>query len=307
MSRSPASLTAPRHWPLWLALGLYRLFLRLPWRLRHATARGVATLYRRSNNRRVRIARTNLALAFPEQSAAWREALLRDNLATMACAVADYGLLWWRSEAALERLLMVEGETHLRRCVEAGQPVILLTGHSVALDFGALAISRRFAAVGLVKRMKNPLADRLVWRGRTRFRGHLHTRDEGLRPIIRAIKHGAAFYYLPDEDLSHVRGSEWRFLPFFGLPTATITALPRLARVTGATILPCMTRLDPATGTYRVTIDPPLTDYPTDDEQAGSERMNQELERMVRRDPRQYMWTLRLFKTRPNGEPSPYD
>ncbi len=91
------------------------------------------------------------------------------------------------------------------------------------------------------------------------------------------------------------------------MPTATITALGRLSRVSNAAILPAMTYFDPRRQVYEVRIHPPLEPFPSGDERQDTERMNQVLEQMIRQRPEQYMWTLRLFKTRPEGETPPYD
>ena len=299
-------MLAPRHWPTWVALGLFWWIGRLPWRGRALLGAGAGELLYRFNRRRRHIVAVNLALCFPELSEARRERLARDYFRRLAQVSLDYGLLWWGSTKRLQRMISVEGMEHLQRCREAGRPVILLTGHTVALDFGAVAVTREVATVGMIKPVRNPVIEWLMSRGRTRYWGRLFRRQDGLRPVVRALRRGEAFYYLPDEDLSHVKGGEWIFAPFFGVPTATITALGRLARLTGAAVIPCMSRYLPEEGRYRVTLHPPLDDFPCGDDEADTERMNRELEEMIRTCPEQYMWSLRLFKTRPGGAPSPY-
>ncbi len=299
-------LLALRQWPVWLGLGLYRLLALLPRRSRAALGARVGDLIRLGNPRRRHVVEVNLELCFPELRREERERMARDYFRRLAQSSLDYGSLWWGGAARLERLVSVEGMEHLQRCRERGRPVILLTCHSVALDFGATAITRHFPTVGLVKPLRNPVIEWLMSRGRTRYRGRLFLRRDGLRPIVRALRRGEIFYYLPDEDLTHVKGGEWIFAPFFGVPTATITALGRLARITGAVVIPCISRYLPERGGYRVALGAPLEDFPTGDPVADTIRMNRELEEMIRRHPEQYMWSLRLFKTRPGGEPSPY-
>lgn len=301
-----SALLAPRYWPTWLALGLYGLQSGLPWRMRAGLGRRIGDLIYRTNVRRRHIVRVNLELCFPELDTVQREQMARDYFRSLAQSSLDYGVLWWGSAARLDRMVSVEGADYLQRCQTEGRPVILLTGHSVGLDFGATAITRRFATVGLIKPVRNPVIEWLMSRGRTRYQGRLYLRKEGLRPVVRALRQGQAFYYLPDEDLTHVKGSDWVFAPFFGVPTATITALGKLARLSGAAVIPCMTRYLPEQGRYRVSLSAPLKDFPSGDAVADTVRMNAELERMIRRQPEQYMWSLRLFKTRPDGVPSPY-
>ena len=301
-----STLLAPRYWPTWLGLGLYGSLSVLPWRMRAGLGRRIGDLIYRTNARRRSIVMVNLQLCFPELDAARREQMARDYFRRLGQSSLDYGILWWGSAARLDQMVTIDGVEHLQRCQAQGRPVILLTGHTIALDFGATAITRRFATVGLIKPVRNPVIEWLMSRGRTRYRGRLYLRKEGLRPVLRALRQGQAFYYLPDEDLTHVKGSDWIFAPFFGVPTATITALGKLARLSGAAVVPCMSWYLPEQGRYRVSLSAPLEDFPSGDIAADTGRMNTELERMIRRQPEQYMWSLRLFKTRPDGEPSPY-
>ncbi len=304
--RFSRSLLAPRHWPTWLGLGLYRLLSLLPRRARAALGRRIGDLIHLINARRRHIVMVNLELCFPELDPERRERMARDYFRCLAQSTLDYEVLWWGSGKRLDRMVTVQGMEHLQLCREQGRPVILLTCHTVALDFGAATITRRFATVGMIKPVRNPLIEWFMSRGRTRFRGRLFLRSAGLRPVVRALRRGEMFYYLPDEDLSHVKGGEWIFAPFFGVPTATITALGRLARLTGAAVVPCASWYLAESGGYRVILSPPLEDFPTGDTAADTARMNRELEGMIRQHPEQYMWSLRLFKTRPGGEPSPY-
>ncbi len=299
-------LLAPRYWASWLGLALFWLISCLPWRVRASLGRWAGGLVYRTSKRRRHIVKINLELCFPQLDEAQREQMARNYFCRLAQISMDYGILWWGSTARLERMVSVNGLEYLRQCQTQGRPVILLTGHSVALDFGATAITRQFATVGLIKPVRNPVIEWLMSRGRTRYQSKLYLRKEGLRPVVRALRRGEAFYYLPDEDLTHVTGSNWIFAPFFGVPTATITALARLARLSSAAVIPCMTYYLPEQGCYRVSFSAPLKDFPSGDIETDTVRMNAELEAMIRRQPEQYMWSLRLFKTRPDNKPSPY-
>lgn len=293
----------PRFWPTWLGLGLLWLLGLLPGALR----RGLGGLlgdaaYRRHGKRR-QIVYTNLAWCFPEKDEAEREALARRYFRLFSQSLLDYGIILWGGRRRLKHLLHLEGGEHLGKQVKDGRPVILLTCHNLGLDFGAAALTQSFRSVGLVKEARDPLLDWVVARGRTRFHGILYQRDRGIRPVVRAIKQGYAFYYLPDEDLGPEASV---FVPFFGVPTATLTALSKLVRMTGAAVLPYMTFYRPEAGRYVAQIFPPLEGFPSGDQQADAARMNLELEKMIRLAPEQYMWSLRIFQSRPDGSPPPY-
>jgi KDO2-lipid IV(A) lauroyltransferase len=165
-----------------------------------------------------------------------------------------------------------------------------------------LAAIRDRKFVSMYRKSRDPLLEYLFSR-RGRFGPILVERMASLKPIIRAMREGRIFYYLPDQDMGE-RASV--FAPFFGIPAATVTVLSRLAETTHAAVLPCITRILPGGRGYELRFFPPLENFPTDDPAADAARMNREIENWVREMPEQYMWSYRRFKTRPNNGPSLY-
>ncbi len=294
---------APRYWGVWLGLGVLWLLTQLPGSWRRALGRRIGEAMFRRNAKRRRFALLNLAWCFPEKSEQEREAIARDYFRYMGQTMLDYGLLWWGRPVQLERDLRLEGEEFLLPHLDAGTPVILLTGHHVALDAAGIAYNRRYPVVSIFKEVRNALIGWFIARGRNRFGGVIHERADNMRPIVKATRDGYALYYLPDEDLGPERSV---FAPFFGVPTATIPALGRLAKMCRAVVVPYMAYYDPASDRYVARLFPALENFPTGDEVQDATRMNEALEMMVRQDPTQYMWSLRMFQTRPDGEPNPY-
>jgi KDO2-lipid IV(A) lauroyltransferase len=237
---------------------------------------------------RGRVTRINLALCFPGMPERERNAL-------------ELSLMVWGSEKQLLSLIRVEGLEHLR--AEIGKPVIVFAPHFIGLNMGGIRTGYEIPrSASIYSRQKNPVLDRIFWRARTRFGDPvLVSRQEGLRAAIRVIKSGKAFYFLPDMDFG-IRDAI--FSPFFGVQAATITALPRLARLTGAAVVPVVTRQE-GRG-YVVRFYPRWENYPTADVEADVRRMNAFIEDRVREMPEQYFWAHKRFKTRPPGEPSPY-
>lgn len=299
---APAFL-APRYWGTWLGLGLLWLLTQLPGRWRRAFGRRIGELIFRRNAKRRRFALLNLSWCFPDKSEAERERIASDYFRYMGQTMLDYGLLWWGSRRQLERDLRLEGEEYLRPHIEAGTPIILLTGHHVALDAAGIAYNRHYPVVSIFKEVRNPLIGWFIARGRNRFGGVIYERSDNMRPIIKAARDGYALYYLPDEDLGPERSV---FAPFFGVSTATIPALGRLAKMCRAVVVPYMAYYEPANDQYVARLFPALENFPTGDEVQDATRMNEALEMMIRLDPAQYMWSLRMFQTRPDGEPNPY-
>ncbi|MEW5887773.1 MAG: lipid A biosynthesis acyltransferase [Pseudomonadota bacterium] len=249
---------------------------------------------------RRRIALRNLELCFPALSSGARHELAREHFKVLARSFLERGILWWGSAARVRRMVRVEGLEHLPE----DKPSILLVPHFVGLDAAWTRLTLERDMAGIYANQKNPFFNRVLYRARIRF-GHqiALSRQEGVREGVRAIKAGRPFYYLPDMDYG-ARDSV--FVPFFGVPAATITGLSRLARLTGAVVIPCIARMLPGGAGYVITLEEAWRDFPGDDVTADTLRMNAYIEARVREMPEQYYWVHKRFKTRPAGEASLY-
>lgn len=239
---------------------------------------------------------TNLRLCFPERSEAARAALCRAHFRAIGRATLLETVSWWGDRAEVERLTRFEGLEHLRP--HLGQPLIWLAPHFAGLNIGGVRVTAEFAPiVSLYARIKNPHFDRLMLHARTRFGdSEMYSRHDGIKPVIRAIRKGLPFYYLPDMDYG---ARDAVFVPFFGVPAATITGLSRIARATGAAVVPCITRWQD--DHYVTRFYPAWEDYPGDDATADARRMNAFIEDRIREMPEQYFWLHKRFKTRPDS------
>ncbi len=252
---------------------------------------------------RRRVVLLNLQFCFPALAGPAHRALARRHFRAFARSVLEHGILWWGSQARVQALVKIEGLEHWRNL--AGRPVILLAPHFVGLDMGGIRLAADFRLNSVYSRTKDPVFDRVLIHGRTRFgQTTLFARQDGIRPMVRTLKNGEPFYYLPDMDLG-IRDSV--FAPFFGKPAATITGLSRIAQLAGAVIVPCVTRQLPGGAGYVVRLYPAWTDFPGGDLEANARRMNEFIEERVREMPEQYYWLHKRFKTRPAGEVNPYE
>jgi len=250
------------------------------------------------------IASVNLRLCFPELDAGARRRLVRAHFRALGRSLVERGLLWWASEARLKRLIRLEGAERLRALLDSGRPVILLAPHFVGLDMGGSRVAMEFDSVSIYARQKNRVLDRWLYHGRSRFGDQLLlSRQDGVRGTVKAMKAGRPFYYLPDMDYGR---KDAIFVPFFGVPAATITGLSRLGRLAGAAVVPCVTRMLPGGRGYVAELGEPWPDYPTRDVEDDTALMNRWIESAVRTMPEQYYWVHRRFKTRPPGEARPY-
>lgn len=284
-----------------IGLALVWLLRLLPFPILRPLGRAIGRLMYVFAGRRRAIADTNLRLCFPEWDAAQRQRVVREHFAAAGAGLLERGVLWWSSPSRIRRMVQLEGREHLEAVRD--RPVILLAPHFVGLDMGGTRLTLDYRCASVYGPQRNPVMNRLMLHGRTRFgNARLISRKEGVRPIINILRERWPLYYLPDQDLGPRNAV---FVPFFGIPAATITALPRLAKMAGAVIVPCVTRQTP--DGYVARLYPAWNNYPSGDVVADTARMNAFIEMVVREMPEQYYWLHRRFKTRPPGEPSLYD
>jgi KDO2-lipid IV(A) lauroyltransferase len=283
-------------------LGLMWLlhWLPLPVLGRFGTAIG-SLLFMLLKKRR-HIALTNLRLCMPELSEQARVTLARQHFQAYSRSVWERAILWWAPESRLRRLIRVEPGVPLAQ-LQAG-PVILLCPHFVSLDVAGVAVMLESSLCSIYVAQKNKAFDEVLRQGRSRFRPvQLFSRKEGVKPIIRAMREHQPYFMLPDMDFG---AKDAEFVPFFGIPAATLTAPGRIAAATGAAVIPVVATFLPDYSGWKVTFYPAWEDFPGEDMVAAARRMNAFIEERVREAPAEYFWTHKRFKTRPEGEPSPY-
>ena len=222
---------------------LFWLLHFLPLRALATIGNGLGHVLCLLGTHRRNVVNINLEWCFPELSAEQRKKLARDHFRVLGRSVLERSVLWWGSRERLEQMIRIEGAEKIRAQLDAGKPVILLAPHFVGLDAGGVAVAMRFDSLSMYAEQANPVFDQLLLNGRRRFGDQmLLTRQDGIRATVKAMKSGRPFYYLPD---LNARRRESIFVPFFGIPAATITGLSRLARTAGATVLTCVTRVLP--------------------------------------------------------------
>ena len=280
-----------------LALGIIWLLHFLPLALLAPIGQALGLFLHAVAGERRRVGLTNLRLCFPAWTEVERRRLVRRHFRAFGRAILERGILWWASKERILRIVRIEGLHHWQAAAKG--PVIWLAPHFVGLDMGGTRLAAEYRAASMYSRQKDPTLDAILYHGRTRFvMPRLVSRQEGIRPLVRVMREGLPFYYLPDMDFG-ARDSV--FVPFFGVPTATITGLSRVARLAGAAIVPVVTRQLPRGQGYVLQFYPAWENFPTADPEADARRMNAFIEERVREMPEQYHWLHKRFKTRPPG------
>ncbi len=288
-----------------LLLSLLWLLHWLPLGLQAALGRGLGRLLYALAGSRRRIALRNLELCFPEQAIAEREAIAREHFQWLGRSILERGLLWYASPERLKRLIRIEGDVQLAERSE--RPVMWLVPHFMALDVAGASVLlfQKRKGISIYQEQSNAAMDAVIRRGRLRLgNAEIFPRDDSAKALVRAIKRGDAFFNLPDMDFG---ARDAAFVPFFGVKAATLLAPSRLARALDMVVQPVIAVALPGGQGYRVTFQPAWQHFPSDDPLADTAALNRWIEDEIRRNPAQYLWVHKRFKTRPNGEASLYE
>lgn len=302
--KNSENIYALQYWPTWLGLGLLRLLSIFPLRVLHWLGGGIGLAVFHLHKSRRRIAYTNLKSCFPEQDDSTLWLWVKNNFRHIGRGVMCTGFNWYGSGHRLDRLCQAEGREIIDGLIAEQRRVILLAPHFIALEPGGMWISRQYPTISMYQIAKNRCTDHAIRKGRTRYGGELYERGGAMRTLVRRIRQGRLFYYLPDQDPGRREGV---FVPFFGIQTATFPTLSRFARMSNAVVVPVVTRqLEHGQG-WCIRFYPPIENFPGSDEIEDTERMNAVIEALIRELPDQYFWVHKRFKSRPEGEPPFYD
>jgi len=264
---------------------------------------------------RRRTVQTNLSLCFPEWTDNERAQKVREVFVYFAQSFLDRSWLWHSPETLLRKRLKLVGSPEV---LAGNEPTVIFAPHFVGMDVGWLAMNfftppRQYA--GIYATQTSPLMAKWIYAGRSRHddthpEPRQFSHQEGVRPILKMLKEGVPLYVLPD---MNYEPKDSLFVPFFGVPAATLPVLARYAKLGGANgkptkIVPVVTRMT-KTG-YEIEVQAAWENYPSGYTElalmADTLRMNQEIERMVKTMPAQYYWVHRRFKDQPDGRSSPY-
>lgn len=293
----------PRYWLTWVGLGFMRVMSWLPLPVIAVVGGALGMLLYVLHAPRRHVVHVNLQLCFPQLSRGARARIARQHFRAFGQTLLDIGITWWSSASRLKRLTRFRGREHYDNALRDNKNIILLAPHFLGLEYGGMRLSVERSMVTVFRHPANKLLSVVMERARSRFYLRLVEHIQSFTTLVKQTRKGVPLYYLPDQDAG-LRNAV--FAPFFGVPAATFVVLPRLAKMTDAVVVPCITRQLSWGRGYEIEFRPPLKDFPSGNPVTDTTRMNQEIQIAVRESPEQYFWLHKRFKTRPKGEPDFY-
>jgi Kdo2-lipid IVA lauroyltransferase/acyltransferase len=303
MSRASeqSNLWLPFHWPMWSGIAFFWLCARwLTWSERRRLARALAWFVFHVVRLRRHVTLVNLRLCFPEKSAAEIHQLAYAHYQALAFGLFETTAGWWQPLEQLPPYRII-GMENLECALAAGKGAVLLTAHFTTLELCGVYFVSRQPAGCLYRDPNNPVVALPMRRHRERI-ATIAVHFDDLKGLIRALRAGHAIWYAPDQG-KRTPGSE--ILPFFGVPAITNTATAKIAKMTGAAVVPYFARRE-TDGSYTLTVYPALENFPSDDLSADAVRINRLIEDNIRLAPEQYFWVHKRFKARGAGYPEVY-
>lgn len=291
-----------RYAAAWAAYGAMRAVVLLPFRLQLALGQRLGALAYACARRRRRVASRNLEVCFPAMPASEREALVRAHFRALGASLIEMSMGWFGGEERIRRRIRVEGAAHLAAALEHGRGVILFSGHFTTFEFFWPALAALCPRLtGMYKAARNPVMNKVMMAGRKRHYQAVFEKTN-VRAMLKELAKNSVVWYASDQ--AYV-GKGSALLPFFGEPAMTNTAICRIARASGAAVLPFYCRrLDD--GSYQMLIGAPLADLPSGDDALDVQRLTALLEDFIRTCPEQYWWIHQRFKGRPPPYPDIY-
>jgi KDO2-lipid IV(A) lauroyltransferase len=292
-----------RYWPTWLGFAMIWLAAQLPFRLQIILGRILGSLSYYSARERRRICQINIDLCFPELDKPQRAQLVRETFISNGIGIMEVAMAWCRTPEDFRRRVTISGLQNLQNAAEQGKGVLLVCAHFTTLEFAGSLLSLFHKMDVSYRPHKNPLFETLMFRARQRLYGAVIDRGD-VRQALRSLQQGHTLWYAPDQDYGPKHSV---FVDFFGVKAATITATSRFAAFNNSTVIFFSHFRTNDNSGYHLNFSLPLADFPSGDEAADAQRINQVIEQAVRQHPAQYLWLHKRFKTQAGGKAaSPY-
>ena len=290
----------PKYFPTWILILLMRVGVFIPFKLQVFFGKMIGKLIYPIMTELRKTAYSNISNCFPEKKQPQVTLLVKQHFEAIGISLFETANAYYASDKKINKMLTINNEQHFTEALKKEGGIILLCSHFMPLMLGSRALLIKHKIANIYRPQNNELFDQVMVKGYIK-NGAIMIKSTDIRSILKAINNSLPIWYAPDQDLGKNNSI---FAPLFGIQTATASATSRLAKNNKTRVIPysfIRTRHG-----YEMSFDKPLKNYPTNDAIKDASKTNQILEKQILKNPEQYLWIHRRFKTRPDGEENFY-
>lgn len=296
--RFDVALLHPRFWLSWVGIGVLVVFGLMPAKVRDPIAKFLAMFVYYFASKPIHIARVNLSLCFPDKSEKDIEILIKNNVRSFVMILLGQAEILLKKKSRLASRVKVNGYEHIQAVRDLGKPIVFIMPHVWAMEYAGLRLNLNLPIVTMAKAHRNALFNWFSNKLRISAGGRVYMRQAGIRALITELKQGNSFFYLPDEDHGM---SKSVFVPFFNTTKATLPVVGRLAAAGNAAVMPVQIGYNEKTHIFELTVLPEILAEQMQGKENEARVLNIAVEQVINAYPEQYMWFLKILKTRPDG------
>ena len=290
----------PKYFLTWILILLMRVGVFIPFRLQVFIGKIIGKLIYPIMSEFRKIAYSNISHCFPEKKHPQVTILVKQHFEAIGISLFETANAYYASDKKIKKILTIKNEEYFTEALKKEGGIILLCSHFMSLMLGSRALLIKHTIANIYRPQNNQLFDQIMVKGYVK-NGGVMIKNTDTRSIMKAINNSLPIWYAPDQDLGRNNSV---FAPLFGIQTATAKATARLAKNKNTRVIPysfIRTKLG-----YEMSFDKSLKNYPTGDAIKDATKTNQILEKQILKNPEQYLWIHRRFKTRPEGEENFY-
>ena len=290
----------PKYFPTWILVLLMRVGVFIPFRLQVLFGKIIGKLIYPVMTELRKTAYSNISNCFPDKKQPQVTLLVKQHFEAIGISLFETANAYFASDKKIKKMLIIVNEQHFTEALKKEGGIILLCSHFMPLMLGSRALLIKHTIANIYRPQNNKLFDKVMVKGYLK-NGAVMIKSTDTRSIIKAINNSLPIWYAPDQDLGRNNSV---FAPLFGIQTATALATSRLAKNNNTRVIPySFVRTKHG---YEMSFDKPLKNYPSGDAIKDASETNQILEKQILKNPEQYLWIHRRFKTRPEGEENFY-
>lgn len=284
-----------------LVVGFLRLFALLPWRAVQAVGAAIGWLMWKLPNRSREVVRINLSKCFPELSPAELEQRVGQSLKDIGKTLTESACAWiWPAEKSIGLVREVEGLDVLQEALASGKGVVGITSHLGNWEVLNHFYCAQCKPIIFYRPPKLKAVDDLLQKQRVQLGNRVApSTKEGILSVIKEVRKGGAVGIPADPEPSLSAGV---FVPFLGTQALTSKFVPgMLAGHKARGVFLHALRLPDGSG-FKVILEAAPEGMYSENVEEAVAAMSQVVEKYVRAYPTQYMWSMKRFKKRPEGE-----